>query len=55
MVMAKLRTLSRPDVAISNYCKVAPHDSEFKQQAEMPKLLEKRSRKDRVRPENLGL
>ena len=37
--MAKLRTLSRPDVAISNYCKVAPHDSEFKQQAEMPKLL----------------
>ena len=53
--MAKLRTLSRPDVAISNYCKVAPHDSEFKQQAEMPKLLKKRSRKDRVRPENLGL
>ena len=52
--MAKLRTLSRPDVAISNYCKVAPHDSEFKQQAGMPKLL-KSSRKDRVRPENLGL
>ena len=53
--MAKLRTLSRPDVAISNYCKVAPHDSEFKQQAGMPKLLKKCSRKDRVRPENLGL
>ena len=51
MVMAKLRTLSRPDVAISNYCKVAPHDSEFKQQAEMPELIKKRSRKDRVRPD----
>ena len=45
MVMAKLRTLSRPDVAISNYCKVAPHDSEFKQHGVKPELIKRRQKK----------
>ena len=41
--MAKLRTLSRPDVAESNLRKVASHDSEFEQQevARLPELIEK--------------
>ena len=49
--MAKLRTLSRPDVAISNYCKVAPHDSEFKQHGAKPELIKSKAEKDRVRPD----
>ena len=45
--MAKLRTLSRPDVAESNLCKVASHDSEFEQQevARFPELIEKMQKK----------
>jgi len=44
--MAKLRTLSRPDVAGSNFCKVAPHDSEFRQQSgKSLKLIEKVQKK----------